>query len=263
MGMDEDAEGTFLLPIALIEVPAKVLQGQTTKSLDSERKTAIWRDFVAKTEGEEKMFVRELKQLWGEQKKEVIKNLRKAETPDEALFDEAAANTLFDEAMLPILTNVFENHFGDAQDLLRPENPHQDSKQLNELALIWLRTRSLKLAKQVVGTDFAALRLTLVEGFEAGESIPKLTKRVTLYYAEAEQWRAPLVARTETIAASVEGNLQGYEELGIKKVEWYTAIDGRVCNICGPHHDEEFNLRDTHGMIPAHPQCRCVFIPVT
>lgn len=262
IGMDAKAEGNFLLPFSVVEVPAKYLLASSKKSLTSEQKDALWRDYAAKTESEERWFINELKRLWADQEKEVISNLRNANTPDEALFDENKADTIFDEAMLPLLIKVFERHFRDAQDLITPQNPHQDSKQLNELALLWLKTRSLRLAKLLNGTTIEQLRAVLIEGFEAGESVKKLTDRVVEYYGKANKARATMVARTETIAAAVEGNLQGYENVGVEMVQWYTAIDDRTCDICAPHHDEEFPVKNTHGMIPAHPQCRCVFIPV-
>lgn len=259
IGMDADAEGTFLLPFSVIETPAKYLK---KKSLSSEQLDALWRDYAAKTEGEEKWFIRELKSLWEDQQKEVLKKLRDADSPDEALFDELKADDVFNEAMLPLLTKVFERHYHDAQDLLKPQNPHR-SKQLNELAILWLKTRSLKLAKLLNGTTIEQLRATLVEGFQQGEGYKKLTDRVIEYYGQANEVRAALVARTETIAASVEGNLQGYTDIGVEQVKWYTALDDRTCDICMPYHDEEFGLKEAHGMIPAHPNCRCIFVPLT
>ena len=92
---------------------------------------------------------------------------------------------------------------------------------------------------------------------EAGESVPKLTDRVTDFYTKTYKVRAQMVARTETIAAAVEGNLQGYESAGVETVEFYTAEDGRTCSICEPYHGVEFAARDSHGFIPVHPQCRC------
>lgn len=262
IGMDAKAEGVFVMPFSVIEVPAKESIRPTLKSLTSDRKSAFWKAFAAKTEAEERWFINELKRLWDTQEKEVIKNLKGADTPDEALFDEHAARTIFDAAMLPLLTRVFERHYRDAEDLLRPQNPHEDSKQVNELARLWLQTRSLELAKLLNGTTTEQLRATLIAGFEAGESVPKLTARVVEYYGKANKVRASMVARTETIAASVEGNLQGYQSVGVETVEFYTAEDDRTCEICEPYHGQEFAAKDAHGMIPLHPQCRCVFLPV-
>lgn len=262
IGMDAKAEGVFIMPYSVLEVPAKLLQSVQTKSLGDEHKEALWRDYAARTEGEERLFTTELKKLWGKQQREVIRNLNTATSVDEVLFDTDEADEEFDKAMLPLLTLVYEQHYDDALGLVTPRNPHADSRQLDELALLWLQTRSLQLAKLLNGTTIEQLRATLSEGFAEGESVSKLTKRVVEYYGKANQVRAGLVARTETIAAAVEGNLQGYEKSGVATVEWYTAVDNRTCDICGPNHGNEYVLKETHGLIPAHPNCRCVFVPV-
>jgi len=163
-----------------------------------------------------------------------------------------------------LIGEVFSHHYGDAQHLIAPETPHKQWEGLNELALAWIRSRSLELAKLLNGTSIDDLRKTLAEGFELGESIPDLTKRVTEYYGETNKVRSKMVARTETIAASNEGALQGYGDLGVEKVEWYTAMDERSedCDICSPQHGVEYALDNSHGLIPAHPNCRCTWVPV-
>lgn len=70
------------------------------------------------------------------------------------------------------------------------------------------------------------------------------------------------MARTETIAASNEGALQGYGDIGVEKVEWYTAADDRTCEECSPLHGSEYRLIESHGLIPIHPNCRCTWIPI-
>ena len=267
IGMDEKAEGNFLVPFSLVEVPAgqsMPAQGGEKSLLNNEQKEALWRDYASKTEGEEKMFISELKILWADQQKEVLKNLRDAKSPDDALFDQEKAEEKFDKEMLPLLTKVLERHYQEAQDLVKPRNPHAAFKQVNEQALKWLKTRSLKLAKLLNGTTIEQLRETLSEGFTAGESVRKLSERVEEYYTRANRVRSTLVARTETIAAAVEGNLEGYKDAGVKTVEWYTALDERSedCDICSTQHGVEYTLKESHGLIPAHPNCRCVFIPV-
>jgi len=261
IGLDAEAEGTFLLPLNVLEVPAKYITAPKHKGLQNEQKDALWRAYAARTENEERMFINALKELWAEQQKEVLENLKTADNADEALFDRKKAEQEFHKKLLPLLTEVFELHYRDAQNLLKPQNPHE-GKQVNERAVRWLKEHSLELAKLINGTTIEQLRAVLVEGFEAGESIPQITRRIIEYYGQANRVRATMVARTETIAAAVEGNIQGYEDVGVKMVEWYTALDDRTCDICMPHHEERFTVIDSHGKIPAHPQCRCVFVPL-
>lgn len=78
--------------------------------------------------------------------------------------------------------------------------------------------------------------------------------------------RARTLARTEVIAAHAEASLNAYEEAGLEGVtvqaEWLTAGDERVCPDCEDMAGKTFPISEAHGMIPLHPNCRCVFIPV-
>jgi len=79
--------------------------------------------------------------------------------------------------------------------------------------------------------------------------------------------RAKLLARTEVIRAHHQGMMQEYRNFGMLGVriqaEWQTAGDLRVCPECldmemaGP-----YTLEKIEGMIPLHPQCRCVALPL-
>jgi len=68
-----------------------------------------------------------------------------------------------------------------------------------------------------------------------------------------------MVARTEVIAASNEGALRGYEEMGVSKSEFYPSAD--ACEECLAEAGE-YPVGEAHGKIPVHPNCRCVLLPV-
>jgi len=78
--------------------------------------------------------------------------------------------------------------------------------------------------------------------------------------------RALLLARTEIIRAHHLATIAEYEQWGVKGVnvqlEWRTAGDGRVCPDCASMNGKVFSLEQIKNMIPAHPQCRCVALPV-
>jgi len=133
------------------------------------------------------------------------------------------------------------------------------SKQLDSYALEWIKLRSLTLAKSINKTTLEALRRELSLGFEAGESIPQLSKRIEGYFTENAKYRAEMISRTEVIAASNEGALRRYEVEGIDKSEFYPSPD--ACPECVPLAGE-YPTKETHGMIPVHPNCRCVWLPV-
>jgi len=77
--------------------------------------------------------------------------------------------------------------------------------------------------------------------------------------------RAEILARTEIIRAHHKATIDEYRTWGIEGVyvlaEWATAGDDRVCVQCGALQGTKWTLDEIEGMIPAHPQCRCVSIP--
>jgi len=131
-------------------------------------------------------------------------------------------------------------------------------KQLDEFARTWIAERALKLAKNINATTMEAIRNELALGFEAGESITQLSKRIEGYFEGNAKARAAMISRTETIAASNEGALHRYEVEGVDKSEFYPSPG--ACEECLPLAGE-YITEDSHGMIPVHPFCRCVWLP--
>jgi len=128
-------------------------------------------------------------------------------------------------------------------------------KQLDSYALDWIKLRSLTLAKSINKTTLEALRKELALGFEAGESIQQLTQRLEGYFTENAKVRAETISRTEVISAYNEGHLHRYELEGVDKSEFFAAPD--ACEVCLPYDGEIFITKDSHGIIPVHPNCRC------
>lgn len=78
--------------------------------------------------------------------------------------------------------------------------------------------------------------------------------------------RAETLARTEIIRAHHEANIQEYRNAGILGVkvlaEFATAGDGRVCVQCDDLEGRIFTLDEIQFLIPVHPNCRCIAIPI-
>lgn len=78
--------------------------------------------------------------------------------------------------------------------------------------------------------------------------------------------RAEMLARTEMIRAHHYGNVQEMRNWGVEgvivKAEWVTAGDERVCPLCLEKEGKIFTLDEIEPLIPLHPQCRCVVIPL-
>ena len=77
--------------------------------------------------------------------------------------------------------------------------------------------------------------------------------------------RADILARTEIIRAHHVAMIQEYKNWGVEgimvKGEWKTAGDERVCEKCAELEGRIFTLDEIEGMIPYHPQCRCIALP--
>lgn len=79
--------------------------------------------------------------------------------------------------------------------------------------------------------------------------------------------RARMIARTEVIRAHHVANIAEYEQAEAEMdvtimAEWSTA-GYQVCEICIQFQLEgPYKLKQIEGLIPAHPNCRCVAIPV-
>jgi len=79
--------------------------------------------------------------------------------------------------------------------------------------------------------------------------------------------RAETIARTEIIRAHHLANIEEYKTWQVSGVtviaEWSTAGDDRVCAECASLHGNRFTLKEIEHMIPRHPNCRCIAIPIT
>ena len=78
--------------------------------------------------------------------------------------------------------------------------------------------------------------------------------------------RASAIARTEMMRAHNSALIAQYRAAGIEGVEilveWLTAGDDRVCPVCESYGGKIFRIDDIDGKLPAHPNCRCVPVPV-
>jgi len=251
--------GTYLLPLTMLPETAKSLtqKNLTSHRWSEEQKELYWLGYKARTEGQEKPFLKMIRTLFDEQQSEVIENLKRSQTAEGSLFNETEANERFKDAFKPLIAYVYESAGRDVMEGEEPKPTHRaiiKQEFLNPHALEWIATRSLTLAKLLNGTTIEQLRGVLAAGFEAGESIPKITKRIEEYYTHAYKIRAQMVARTEVITASAKGAEEGYRELGVKKVQWYTALDERTCDECMALHDNIYLIDE--GPRPAlHPNC--------
>lgn len=115
-------------------------------------------------------------------------------------------------------------------------------------------------------TSEMATRMTraLADGLTTGDSPMDIADDLTDVIDVALP-RAETIARTEIIRAHAEGQLDALEEMGVEEVgvavEWSTAGDDRVCELCAPLEGIVLKLDEARGLLPRHPNCRCAWLP--
>lgn len=149
---------------------------------------------------------------------------------------------------------------------------------LNPLVENHLREKStVKIQGLVNETTRERLRASLMEGVQAGESIPSLARRVSETFAEAKGPRATTIARTEVLTSSNFATFEAFEQSGVVDVkEWLATQDDRVRDTHAVLDGQQQALQNPfvtiNGDTTMHPggfgiaeediNCRCTVIPV-
>ena len=128
-----------------------------------------------------------------------------------------------------------------------------------------LATRSFENMKGVTQTVSSQLSRILADGMAHGKGPYAVAREMRKSIGSLTKRRAMTIARTEIIHAHAEGQLDGYTLLGVEdvtaEVEWSTAGDVLVCELCEGMEGETYKVEDAHGLIPLHPNCRCAWTP--
>lgn len=136
----------------------------------------------------------------------------------------------------------------------------------------------LSYSEDIVKTIGAAVS----EGLQEGESLPQIGKRVTKAYEGVKGYKMARIVRTETLKASNQGTLYGYQQLGITRKEWFTnpgaceyCIEVKKMGVKGLNENylakgesltangntQVYDYEDV-AHPPLHPSCRCCLLPV-
>ena len=126
-------------------------------------------------------------------------------------------------------------------------------------------TRAFTELEGVSATMSQQLSRHLANGLAQGLGPTEIARNMRKSIGTLTKTRAEVIARTEVIAAHAEGQLDGFEMLGVEEVgilaEWSTAGDDRVCPLCGELEGAVMTIKEARGLIPRHPNCRCAWIP--
>lgn len=128
-----------------------------------------------------------------------------------------------------------------------------------------LFSRTFEELEGLTSTMASQVRRSLSESLAEGRG-PRQAARILNNRVAVGTTRARTIARTEIIRAHHQASIREYKRAGVERVvvkaEWLTAQDERVCPRCRALEGQVFELDDIEGLIPLHPNCRCVALPV-
>jgi len=120
--------------------------------------------------------------------------------------------------------------------------------------------------KKIDSAMEAGIRREIALGLEAGEGTEKIAKRIRDRVEKIGKTRSRTLARTEVIRAHHAANVATYREAGVGsaeiQAEFSTAGDARVCKKCEGLEGTVYSLNRIENLIPVHPNCRCIAIPI-
>ena len=129
-----------------------------------------------------------------------------------------------DDAMIPLYSIALEA----GADMVAAElGVAFTFDKLDPSFLKWQQMRIKNISPEMIDTIEQGLRATLTEGLVAGEGVAQLADRVKEVYAFA-QARANTIARTESASMIEAGRYQNMIKHGVKRHQWFTAMDGEV-----------------------------------
>jgi len=140
---------------------------------------------------------------------------------------------------------------------------------IDTAALDFMTRYNLQLAGDVSRELADGLNRAVQTGIATGMSVRDIVKEMGSVVTDKEtfrhagkkvfgqaQTRMELIARTETIRAHSQGQRKFYDTVGVRKLEWLTMDDERMCPECGALNGKTYPA-DKFPNQPLHPACRC------
>lgn len=140
---------------------------------------------------------------------------------------------------------------------------------VNDRAAAWARQYAGELAGNLSQTAHERIRQAVQRFIDTpGATLQDLIAETT--GRQVSEYRASVIAITETTRAYAEGNMAAWREAGVTKQQWQTNHDELVCEICGPLNGTVMEIGAAFGSDrgrafiapPAHVNCRCWLSPV-
>jgi len=139
-------------------------------------------------------------------------------------------------------------------------------------ALDFMTNYNLVLAGDVHRELADGIKRTVMNGIATGKGVEDIVRDLGRVVKDPEsfrhagskvfskaQYRMEVIARTEVLRAQNQGRIKFHDRVGVRKLEWMTMEDERVCPICGPLDGKVYDTGRFPSQ-PAHPNCRCTSV---
>jgi SPP1 gp7 family putative phage head morphogenesis protein len=139
-------------------------------------------------------------------------------------------------------------------------------------ALDFMTNYNLVLAGDVHRELADGIKRTVMNGVATGKGVEDIARDLGRVVKDPEsfrhagskvfskaQYRMEVIARTEVLRAHNQGRIKFHDRVGVRKLEWMTMEDERVCPICGPLDGKVYDT-GRFPTQPAHPNCRCTSV---
>jgi SPP1 gp7 family putative phage head morphogenesis protein len=132
----------------------------------------------------------------------------------------------------------------------------------------WAELHAGELITQIADTSRDNVRRVVGRWVGSGESLSELVQALEMVFGRQ---RAERIAATEVTQAYYRGNVEAWQASGVvQEIQWRTAVDELVCEICRPLNGERTRLGESfvspetgiEHAPPAHVNCRCWAVPV-
>jgi SPP1 gp7 family putative phage head morphogenesis protein len=239
----------------------------------SEKLKAERKQYLKIAENREKKFKRRLQEFFMEQKKAILKNLKEKK---DIKVDDITSGAENEEGLKKIFLESYRENIKDGVSAIAMLLGSDEVNVFGRATVkSFLATMPQRFARKVNETTFTAIKDTLSEGVEVGETIEKLRDRISDVYAEASKSRAEAIARTEVGRAQNMARLEEMKALGAEKRVWMAVfrntreshknLDGKVIGI-----EEKFDVGGYKAHFPNDPSlpahesvnCQCSVAPV-
>jgi len=237
------------------EPPSKsvVVKGLTEEFWTEDKKVITWKRFVQDVDRYKDLIGDPMKDYFGRQKEQVIRRLfeegkkvngmyagwsrtkieqhiAKSRTTDRINIDKVDESKKLTSMVSPIVKLILSlagtsrlEHLGSMMKAKVRYNVNDPKVKK------WLGERMRRFSAEVTGTSFDEIEAILRTGFTDGLPVATIAETLSEKFASWEEYRAPLIARTETISAINFADVDSLEQTGMDKVLnkfWLSARDG-------------------------------------